>query len=63
MKWLLRKVARFFVVLADRYACDTYGDVAELSDGPCRRCVGHAVETISTDLMGCSPPTFGNPSA
>lgn len=43
MKRIIRKIAAFIVQLTSKYACKTYGDVAELSTGPCKRCVGKEV--------------------
>lgn len=43
MRVLVRHTVQGAVRLTDKYCCDTYGDVAELSEGPCKRCVGRAV--------------------
>ena len=43
LRRLVRHTVQGIVRFASKYCCDTYGDVAELSDGPCRRCVGRAV--------------------
>lgn len=43
MKRVMRKMVAYIVKTADKYLCTTYGDKAELSDGPCGRCVGLAV--------------------
>ena len=44
MKQLIRRIVAFIVRLTMRHACETYGDAAELSVGPCQRCVGRAVQ-------------------
>ena len=44
MKRLVRKFVASIVRLTAKYACKTYGDVAELSHGPCQRCVGQEVK-------------------
>ncbi|MCR4339179.1 MAG: hypothetical protein NUW01_04735 [Gemmatimonadaceae bacterium] len=51
MKAAIRFVTRRIVNVTKAIACDTYGDIASLSAGPCERCVGHAlrddpVETV-----------------
>ena len=43
MKAALRFVTRQMVRFTRAIACDTYGDTASLSAGPCRRCVGDSV--------------------
>ena len=43
MKKLVRSFAGLVIRFAAKYACKTYGDVAELSHGPCQRCVGQQV--------------------
>ena len=43
MKKLIRSVVAWLVELTNKYACTTYGDMAELSSGPCARCVGRQV--------------------
>ena len=43
MRKLVRHTVQGVVRFTDKHFCDTYGDVAELSEGPCRRCVGRAV--------------------
>lgn len=45
MKRFIRKLVAAIVRLTDRYACNTYGDMAELSSGPCQRCVGRAIHS------------------
>lgn len=45
MRRAIRRVVAFIVRLADKYACETYDDVAELSRGPCRRCIGKVLST------------------
>ena len=40
MKRIVRKIVSVIVSLTAKYVCKTYGDVAELSRGPCKRCVG-----------------------
>lgn len=47
---IIKKIAKIIVRYASQYACRTYGDVAEMSEGPCQRSVQ-------------GPPTTGeNPS-
>lgn len=43
MKRLLRKIVAYIVGLTAKFACKTYGDVSQLSAGPCKRCVGMEV--------------------
>lgn len=43
MKQIIRRIIAFVVRLTAKHACKTYGDVAELSSGPCKRCVGMRV--------------------
>lgn len=43
MKYVLRKFTAMLVRLTTKLACSTYGETAELSSGPCQRCVGRAV--------------------
>lgn len=49
MKTLIRKIVGWLVHLTSKYACDTYGEVAELADGPCKRCVGCEVRGTTSD--------------
>lgn len=51
MKKLIRKIVASIVSLTSDYACKTYGDVAELSRGPCARCVGVAVHGAPADIQ------------
>ena len=44
MKQIIRRIVAFVVKLTAKHACKTYGDIAELSAGPCQRCVGKSVE-------------------
>ena len=43
MKTFIRWSVSWIVRVARATACTTYGEIAELSAGPCQRCVGHAV--------------------
>ena len=43
MKKLIRRIVSLLVKFTGKYACETYGDKAELSSGPCARCVGQEV--------------------
>ena len=43
MKGLLRKMTRKLTGFVGRVACETFGEKAELSSGPCGRCVGKRV--------------------
>jgi hypothetical protein len=52
MRYLLRSVARMFNRMIQALACSTYGEVAELHDGPCGRCVGRAVEDCKATHKG-----------
>jgi len=40
---MIRRAVARIVAMTAKYACTTYGDVAELSPGPCARCVGQEV--------------------
>lgn len=40
IRWLVGLQVRLLVKTP---ICKTFGDIAELSPGPCERCVGHAV--------------------
>ena len=44
MKKIIRSIVSWIVRLTTTYACNTYGDTSELSEGPCKRCVGKAVQ-------------------
>ena len=46
MKKLIRCIVSFLVRLTTKYACETFGDIAELSKGPCDRCVGKEVRGV-----------------
>ena len=46
MKKLIRSIVSFLVRLTAKYACETFGDIAELSKGPCDRCVGKEVRGV-----------------
>lgn len=59
MKKILRLWANLNVRLVRRYACATFGDIAEASGvGPCQRCVGmglvgpamYVPESVSAEL-------------
>jgi len=39
IRWVVARIVRW----TDKHCCTTYGDVAELSKGPCQRCVGREV--------------------
>jgi len=45
MKSLLRRAVWALNRIVGKYACETYGDLAQLHQGPCMRCVGMAVES------------------
>lgn len=46
MKKALRLYARLVVNVTRKLACETFGDTAELSPGPCERCVGRALAEL-----------------
>ena len=50
MKQTLRSVTAWLVRLTRSVACTTYGDIAQLSDGPCQRCVGRSIHGPAWDL-------------
>lgn len=52
MKQVCRLLVKHLVRWARTYACDTFGDMAELHSGPCQRCVGHAVSENSVVQTG-----------
>ena len=39
IRWIVARLVRW----TDKHCCRTYGDVAELSKGPCQRCCGMEV--------------------
>ena len=45
MKKLIRRIVAKIVKWTDKHCCTTYGDKAELSSGPCGRCVGRAIHS------------------
>jgi len=49
MKKVIRTMVAWLVGMTNKYACTTYGDVAELSAGPCARCVGKQVTGPTTN--------------
>lgn len=52
MKRAIRSFVAWIVSLTNKYACTTYGDVAELSKGPCGRCVGSEVRGANPSMTG-----------
>ena len=50
MKKLIRRIVFWIVRTTSKYACVTYGDIAELSAGPCMRCVGKATGGNPKDM-------------
>ena len=53
MKEAIRRMVTQIVEWTNKHCCPTYGDVAELSPGPCRRCVGHEVR--GGGVTECTP--------
>ena len=43
MKQIMRSAVAWVVRIAVKHLCKTYGDIAEMSPGPCTRCVGMEV--------------------
>ena len=49
MRRIIRCFVAWIVVLTSKHACKTYGEAAELSKGPCGRCVGREVRGAKVD--------------
>ncbi len=55
MKQLLRAFVRRIVNVTRAVACETYGDTASLSPGPCERCVGRALADLPQEVPSTIP--------
>ena len=51
IRWAVSKIVQWTI----KHCCPTYGDVAELSKGPCQRCCGCEVRdaSISETKLDC----------
>jgi len=49
MKKIIIRLVSKLVKWTDKFCCDTYGDKSELSTGPCKRCVGCAIQSPHTE--------------